>query len=48
MIEWGYTKRNHNSIRYGRDMLTYQGDDNTKWLTKSVLMPRFQFHPGVC
>ena len=42
------TKRNHNSTRYGRDMLTYQGDDNTKWLTKSVLMPRFQFHPGVC
>ena len=38
------TKRNHNSTRYGRDMLTYDGDDNTKWLTKSVLTPRFEFH----
>ena len=33
------TKRNHNSTRYGRDMLTYHGDDNTKWLTKSVFVP---------
>ena len=38
------TKRNHNSTRYGRDMLTYQGDDDTKWLTKSVLMLRFESH----
>ena len=41
------TKRNHNSTRYGRDMLTYQGDDDTKWLTKSVLTRRFEY-PLLC
>ena len=35
------TVRDHNSTRYGRDLLTYEGDDNLTWLTKSVLSPRF-------
>ena len=30
------TVRDHNSTRYGRDMMNYEGDDSHAWLTKSV------------
>ena len=37
------TVRDHNSTRYGRDMMNYQGDDSLTlaWLTKSVRSHRF-------
>ena len=30
------TIRDHNSTRYGRDLMTYEGDDSWEWLTMSV------------